>query len=156
MVTTHSATIPNLQPGTTYYFEVQSNDYFGNKAIDDNGGSYYTFTTETAPENIMHVYSIDMWSVPLKNRNTIYTKVKIVDGSGNAVAEATVYLDITLPNDITISADAETDSIGFVTFDYGPTTKTGTYISTVTDVAKADWTYNPDENLETSENFFVS
>ena len=42
----HSVTLTNLLAGTTYYFEVQSTDQNGNIAIDNNGGSFYTFTTD--------------------------------------------------------------------------------------------------------------
>ena len=153
--TSHSSALTNLLPETTYYYEVQSTDIKGNTAVDNNNGEYYIFTTGQVPSNIMHVYSIDMWYEPVKNRYNIYTKVKIVDASDNAVEGATVYLETTLPNGDTISADDITDSTGFVTFIYGPTPKSGTYISTVTNVAKDDWTYNPDDNVETSETLSV-
>ena len=45
LTTSHSLRIRDLQPLTTYYFEVRSTDGAGNAAVDDNGGSYYQFTT---------------------------------------------------------------------------------------------------------------
>ena len=41
MVLFHEAKLTNLQPGTTYYFSVSSG-----MTTDDNGGAYYSFTTE--------------------------------------------------------------------------------------------------------------
>ena len=71
------------------------------------------------------------------------------------VEGAIVYLETTLPNGETTSADDVTDGDGFITFIYGPTPKKGTYISTVTNVAKVGWTYNPDDNVQTSESLVV-
>lgn len=45
MVTNHSVTITGLSVATTYYYKVQSTDVAGNTATDNNGGTYYTFTT---------------------------------------------------------------------------------------------------------------
>jgi len=154
-VTYHSIGLLGLQPETTYYYEVESADSYGNTATDDNSGAFYTFTTEQAPNNVMHVYSIDMWYTQSRNKYTIYSKVKIVDASDNAVEGATVDIDLTLPNAIVISMNDITDSNGEVTFVYGPTPKVGTYTITVTDAVKSGWTYNPDDNLETSENLNV-
>ncbi|MBN1880448.1 hypothetical protein JW823_10090, partial [bacterium] len=41
----HSIILDGLDPCTEYYFFVRSMDQHGNIAIDDNGGSYYSFTT---------------------------------------------------------------------------------------------------------------
>jgi len=52
--TTHLITLQGLTPGTTYYFEVESTDGLGT-STDDNGGAYYSFTTEAVT-----VYSITL------------------------------------------------------------------------------------------------
>jgi hypothetical protein len=44
-VTTHFIYLTGLTSGTTYYFEVESTDVSGT-STDDNGGAYYSFTTE--------------------------------------------------------------------------------------------------------------
>lgn len=44
-VTSHSLTLTGLTPCTTYYFSVTSADNYSNSATDNNGGTYYTFTT---------------------------------------------------------------------------------------------------------------
>ncbi|MDP8247207.1 MAG: C25 family cysteine peptidase [Candidatus Tritonobacter lacicola] len=45
LTASHSLRIRGLQPLTTYYFEVASSDGVGNSTTNDNGGSYYQFTT---------------------------------------------------------------------------------------------------------------
>ena len=155
MVTSHTITLTDLLPETTYYYEVQSTDQDSNTATDNNNESYYTFTTESEPNNIMHVYSIDMWYEQTGVNYEIYTKVKIVDNSDNPVSGATVYIETTLPGSSKISDNDVTSGDGTVTFTYGKTKDTGTYTSTVTNVVKTDWTYDPDSNVETSEQLTV-
>ncbi|MBE3136433.1 MAG: fibronectin type III domain-containing protein [Thermoplasmata archaeon] len=155
MVTSHTITLTDLLPGTTYYYEVQSTDIKGNTAIDNNNSAYYTFTTASAPSNVMHVYSIDMWYQKTGKNYNIYTKVKIVDSSDNPVNGATVYIKTTLPYGGDVLYNGITGSDGTVTFMYGSTKQTGTYTSTVTNVVKTGWTYNPDSNVETSEHLQV-
>jgi hypothetical protein len=41
----HTVRLSNLNPKTTYYYDVESRDFRGNLAIDDNGGNHYSFTT---------------------------------------------------------------------------------------------------------------
>lgn len=48
-VTTHFIYLTGLNPDTTYYFEVESTDGSGT-STDDNGGSYYQFTTEAVTD----------------------------------------------------------------------------------------------------------
>jgi len=155
MVTSHSIVLSDLIPETPYYYEVQSTDGEGNTATDDNSGNYYSFTTDSEPNNVMHIHSIDMWYEPVKKKYNIFTEVKIVDAINSPVEGATVYIETMLPNSDIISDNAVTDGNGFVTFHYGPTPKKGTYISTVTNVAKDGWTYNPDDNVETAESLVV-
>jgi hypothetical protein len=155
LVTSHSITLTNLLSETTYYYEVQSIDQDGNTATDNNDGSYYTLITETIPNNVMHVYSIDMWYQKTGKNYNIYTKVKIVDSSDNPVNGATVYIETTLPDHSKISNNGITGSDGTVTFMYGSTKQTGTYTSTVTNVVKDGWIYNSYLNVETSEQLQV-
>jgi hypothetical protein len=42
-----------VNPGTTYYFQVETVDDAGNKAIDDNDGQYYSFTTSEYASQIL-------------------------------------------------------------------------------------------------------
>ena len=44
--TNHVVVLTGLEKNTTYYYEVLSADPAGNVAVDNNGGSYYSFTTQ--------------------------------------------------------------------------------------------------------------
>ncbi len=48
-VTSHSVTLRNLTPNTTYLFRVKSNDPLGNATTKDNDGAGYNFTTVSGP-----------------------------------------------------------------------------------------------------------
>ena len=108
--------------------------------------------------NTMHVVSIDMWykktgGGPKGADYRIYTKVKIVNSSDVGVAGAMVELNTTLPpdNSTNVSSSEVTGDDGTVEFMYGPTKTEGTYTSTVTNVTKYEWTYDPVANVVTSE-----
>lgn len=47
-VLSHMLSLSNLEPVTTYYFNVASTDYWGNSVRDNNSGAYYSFTTLSA------------------------------------------------------------------------------------------------------------
>ncbi|MHA1858925.1 MAG: hypothetical protein ACTSUU_05705, partial [Candidatus Thorarchaeota archaeon] len=112
----------------------------------------------TMGENTMHVASIDMWYEEkgfwIWRWYDVYTKVTVHDSSGSPLSGVTVYLDMTLPDGSHSTGNADTGSDGTVTFvyQYGDS---GTYISTVTDLQKTDYTYVPDDNVETSETLTV-
>ncbi len=110
--------------------------------------------TET-PSNVMHVYSIDMWSTKAGPNYKIYTEVKIVDSSNEGVPYATVYINTTLPGGNNVSDFGDTLDDGTVQFKYGPTKTLGTYTSTVTDVEKTGWDYDSGANVETSDSITI-
>jgi hypothetical protein len=58
MTTSHQLSVTGLDPGTQYFFMVQSTDTAGNMAEDDNGGAYYSVTT-------IHI----LWDQPLSSSN---------------------------------------------------------------------------------------
>lgn len=60
MVTTHQLVLTGLASCTTYYFSVRSIDAFGNMTVNNNGGSYFTFTTY----NAIMVYTQNMNTNP--------------------------------------------------------------------------------------------
>jgi len=47
LVTSHGITLAGLEPTRDYFYQVVSRDAAGNAVVDNNGGSYYTFTTKT-------------------------------------------------------------------------------------------------------------
>jgi len=52
MNTSHSITLTSLASSITYYYQVESTDQDGITIIDNNGGRYYTFTTENRAPNV--------------------------------------------------------------------------------------------------------
>jgi len=105
---------------------------------------------EPEPTNAMHVDSIDMSFTKLGRRSyTISTTVKVVDENGGAVDGASVQVLLSSGKKATLSGF--TDTNGFVTLSYGPTSKSGTYTATVEQVSKTDWTYDSSSNVETTE-----
>ena len=46
--TNHDVGLTNLDPATKYFYEVETNDIDGDMAVDNNGGSFYDFTTSAA------------------------------------------------------------------------------------------------------------
>jgi uncharacterized protein (TIGR02145 family) len=48
--TSHSVTLTSLTPDTTYYYQVKSQDSSGNLQVDNNSGSSYSFTTDSAAD----------------------------------------------------------------------------------------------------------
>jgi len=112
----------------------------------------YPITEEPPTEGTMHVAAIDM-SYGTKGPNYfIYTKVTIVDADDVAVSEATVYLEMTLP-DGTASGSGDTNGGGTVTFKL-KSQQTGTYTSTVTKVVKDGWEYDSEASV-TSDSIIV-
>jgi len=105
-------------------------------------------------EGKMHVGDISMWYVQRGPWFWVYTKVPILDENGQAVSDATVYLDTTLPDGSVQSFSGTTGSDGTVTFSL-KSKLTGTYTSTVTDVVKEGWVYDSSSNVETSESLTV-
>jgi hypothetical protein len=120
-----------------------------------SGTDRVVVTVSEVDATTMHVQSIDMWYARAGQNYKIYTKVTIVDVDKAAVEGATVYLERTLPSGAKASGSGDTGADGTVTFVYGPTKTTGKYISTVTNVVKAEWSYDESANIKTSETLTV-
>lgn len=120
----------------------------------DEAGIQAIYPEAAAEEGVMHVAAIDM-SYGTKGPNYfIYTRVTIFDADNVAVPEATVYLEMTLPDESTVSGSGETNGGGTVTFKL-KSRQTGTYTSTVTKVVKDGWTYDSAANVETSDSIII-
>jgi hypothetical protein len=137
--TTNSYSDTGLAPLTTYYYTVSAVDSSDNEgtASDKAEG-----TTSEAGGDVMDVSIIDMWYTTGGPNYFIYTKVTIVDNNRVSVPEATVYLETTLQGGSTVSDSGSTNGEGAVTFKLR-SKQTGTYTSTVTNVEKSGWTYDP-------------
>jgi len=110
--------------------------------------------TPSPAEGKMHVGDISMWYTQRGPWYWIYTEVLILDENDQVVSDATVYLEVTLPDGSVQSFSGNTNSDGTVTFSL-KSKLTGTYTSTVTDVVKEGWVYDPASNVETSESLTV-
>ena len=138
--TTNSYSDTGLAPLTTYYYKVSAVDNSDNEgeASEEASG-----TTSEAGGDVMHVSAIDMWYTTGGPNYFIYTKVTIDDSNSAPVPEATVYLETTLQGGSTVSDSGSTNGEGSVTFKRR-SKQAGTYTSTVTDVEKSGWTYDPE------------
>ena len=118
--------------------------YFGYGRINA-----YRALDELRPPEKMHVGDISMWYDTQGPWYNVYTKVPILDEYNQSVSGVTVYLDTELPDSSIESFIGTTDDDGTVTFNVR-SRQTGTYTSTVTNVVKEGWIYDPGSNVETS------
>ncbi len=125
--------------------------YAANYVVYGGGGPT---PTPPPPSGSMHVSAIDMWYTPAGKQYQVYTRVTVVDEANAPVENATVSLRMTLPDGSTASGAGATGGDGTVTFSLR-SKRTGTYTSEVTDVTHSTYTYNPADNLETSESLTV-
>jgi C1A family cysteine protease len=109
-----------------------------------------TDTPTPEPGGTMHVSAIDMSYSQAGKNYFVYTTVTMADESGAGVADATVSLEITIPGGSIASGSGATAADGTVSFSV-KSKATGTYLSEVTDVTHASYTYDPGANVETSE-----
>jgi hypothetical protein len=139
--TTNSYSDTGLAPSTTYYYMVSAVDNSDNEGTASEEASG---TTSEAGGDVMHVSTIDMWYNTGGPNYFIYTKVTIVDSNSASVPvpEATVYLETTLLDGSPVSDSGSTNGEGSVTFKL-KSKQAGTYTSTVTEVVKSGWDYNP-------------
>ncbi len=79
MVMSHKIVISYLEPGTTYYYEVRSTDGYGNVAVDNNSGAFYTFTTDRSPiitnvdaTEVTHSTAVINWVTDEPSDSTIH------------------------------------------------------------------------------------
>lgn len=132
-------------------------DDLGNPGKDQYYGygriNAYRALNELGPAPKMHVGDISM-SYTKRGWYSVYTTVPVLSESNAAVSGATVYLDTTLPNGAVQSFIGTTLADGTVTFKVR-SKLIGTYVSTVTNVVKQGWVYDPTSNIETSESLTI-
>ena len=98
----------------------------------------------------LHVEDITLTKRQQGGLFQIRASVLIQDQKGAANSGAQVFLDYTLPNGKTRSADRPTGPTGIAIF-AGKTTFTGTWTFCVTDVVKEGYAYDPSQNVETCD-----
>ncbi|MFA4935483.1 MAG: S8 family serine peptidase [Candidatus Methanoperedens sp.] len=153
-VTGHSITLTGLSAGTTYRFEVQSTDSSSNTAVDNNGSTYYSFTTAATAVKTMHVANIVMSTTKVKSRTYATAAVTIVNATGAPVGNANVsghWSNLTSDSD-----SGYTDASGRVALRSDQVrTSRGTFTFTVDNVVLSGWVYKPEENIETSDSITI-
>src|SRR5206468_4652090 len=92
LVTSHALPIGGLAECSAYRFDVTSRDAAGNSASDDNGGSYYTFTTV---KNTTPTYTSADTPVPIPDNSTIGATSTINVTDSNTVLDVDVKVNIT-------------------------------------------------------------
>jgi trimeric autotransporter adhesin len=98
-VTSHSVLVTGLTQCTQYYFSVTSSDIAGNGTTDNNGGSYYTFTTGM---NVNPTYASTDVPKAIPDLTTITSNIVVAD---NKTVQKVV---VTIGN-ITHTYDADLD-----------------------------------------------
>jgi serine protease len=102
----------------------------------------------------VHVSAIDMTYSAAGPNYFVYTSVTVVDEAGSPVSDATVFATTTLPDASTVSYSGLTGGDGTITLKL-KSRLNGTYISEVTDVTHASFTYDSSANVETQESLEV-
>lgn len=118
-------------------------------AFQDTSASQVTVTVDNVPGGTMHVESIDFKQ---KGSRWLDIMVTIYDDAGIPVTGATVYMDITYPDESVHSVSALTNGNGIATYTISRPAQ-GTYTTTVTDVTHDTLTYDPDTNKETTDSY---
>jgi len=95
-VTSHSLTLTGLYSCTKYFFFVESTDPSLNHALDDNSGSYYTFTTIV---NTNPTYAASGLPLPIPDGNLTGVSSTISVPDDKTVVDVNVTLSITHPYD---------------------------------------------------------
>jgi hypothetical protein len=109
--------------------------------------------TPTPPPDTMHVDSIQMSYVQVRNKFTVSADVAIKDQDAGPVAGATVSAQWTLPNGKLVDDQQVTGATGVAAFNIA--SKAGAYQICVTDVTKTGWVYDPGQNVETCDTITV-
>src|SRR5439155_9293749 len=67
-----------LAPCTTYLYSVESTDQYGNVAVDDHGGAYYTFAT-FGPGATLATTNATVVSIPDNNAAGVTSSITLTD-----------------------------------------------------------------------------
>jgi hypothetical protein len=148
--------------GTYYYYDwdtatVSNGSHTLDARATDNAAqttdaSQVTVTVTNVPGGTIHVESIDF---RLRGSRWLDIIVTIYDDSSSPVTGATVYMNITYPDESNQPVSAMTNGNGIATYQISRPPK-GTYTVTVTNVTHDTLTYDPDVNNETTDSYTVT
>lgn len=145
MLTSHSVTLSNLTPSTTYYYRVKSTDASNNTATSGE----YNVTTQSEPQMIS---TISMTTAKQGKRTKAIATITVTS-AGSPVVGAVV--DITWSGSAPGTGQDSTDSNGEVVFESG-TTKDNPWSFTITinGITKSGYTWDTggSETTETISN----
>jgi len=155
-VTSHSIGLTSLAENTTYYYVVKSTDPSNNSSES----SEYSFTTLEAGAQVMHVVDITMYLSTKGSKTHALASVTVHDTIGVGVPDAMVYghwegdcpykesSALTDANGVAPKYNIQSDKLT------NPPSGT-TFIFVVDNITKDGWTYDPEANVETSDNIMV-
>lgn len=137
-----------LEPGQHYIL------VHGQNASGDWGPFSAVFVEVTGVLDTVHVQAIKMRYLERNGRYLVLAVLRVVDQNGQAVTEAVVDVQWTLPNGSQQDQQAMSNLKGLAKFRV-KSTLTGVYDFCVTDVSKAGYVYDPDQNGETCDSLPV-
>lgn len=105
-------------------------------------------TPTPVPSLTMRVTDITMSFTKFFNQRTVNTKITVRDQNNNLIPSASVSLTVTLPSGSKATGSGNTASNGTITFSLKSNQK-GTYKSDVTNVTKANYTYDAVNSVTT-------
>ena len=133
MVTSHSVTLSNLSPSTTYYYRVKSTDASNNTATS----AEYNFTTQSEQQMIS---TISMTTGTLGKKTYAIATITVTSG-GLPVTGAVV--DVTWTGSYAGTDQNSTDGSGEVVFTSGTTRdKTWSFTITINGITKSGYTWD--------------
>lgn len=104
---------------------------------------------------IMHVDSIDLTSQVKGKRGNVYASVSISDMTQNPLSGAKVTVQFTGTDGTNKVTSSTTDSNGNAKITFNKLKTGNSFTLIVENVEKSGWTYNPSDNLETSDSIFI-
>jgi N-acetylmuramoyl-L-alanine amidase len=113
-----------------------------------------TPTPSPEPGGTMHVAAIDVVGSTRGRNVFVTTEVAIADANDAPVGNAEVTLEIAQPDGSVVTEYGTTDESGVASVKIR-TSQTGTYVSTVIQVARSGWVYDAAANVETSESALI-
>src|SRR5271157_3845472 len=125
--------------------------------VTDNGGaSGKTQKSVTIAQPYMYVQAISMSCTKTQSNYNIYTTVTAYNWAGTALSGVSVTIQLKTPSGTKYTLTGTTGSDGKVTLMKSCSKTRGTYTSTVTNLVKTGWVYNPSKNVMTSQSLVVS
>ncbi len=128
----------------------------GLTVTDDDGASTTTSKTITVVAPYMYVQDIAMSYTSSWFYYKISTTVTVYDWAGTALSGVTVTITLRNPSGTTYTLSGVTGTNGKVTLTRSCSKAKGTYTSTVTDIVKSGYVYDPSKNLLTSKTLVIS